>query len=198
MPMNFLKTKFIGGIIMKLLDKIGLALFSTLILIISIVGCLMIFGWVDAEWIFGVISSAINNQIASNILLVLNIIFILLAMKCIFFESGSKRDMDYKNGILLENSDGKLLITKDTLENLVNGIVKGFDSAVNATTKVELDRENNVLVFVNLTVKESAIIKELTTNLQTKIKSTIKRTSDLEVKEVNVQVKGIEKETTQE
>lgn len=183
---------------MKLLDKIGLALFSTLILIISIVGCLMIFGWVDAEWIFGVISSAINNQIASNILLVLNIIFILLAMKCIFFESSSKRDMDYKNGILLENSDGKLLITKDTLENLVNGIVKGFDSAVNATTKVELDKENNVLVFVNLTVKENAIIKELTTNLQTKIKNTIKRTSDLEVKEVNVQVKDIEKETTQE
>lgn len=183
---------------MKLLDKIGLALFSTLILIISIVGCLMIFGWVDAEWIFSVISSAINNQIASNILLVLNIIFILLAMKCIFFESSSKRDMDYKNGILLENSDGKLLITKDTLENLVNGIVKGFDSAVNATTKVELDKENNVLVFVNLTVKENAIIKELTTNLQTKIKNTIKKTSDLEVKEVNVQVKGIEKEATQE
>lgn len=183
---------------MKLLDKIGLALFSTLILIISIIGCLMIFGWVDSNWVFSIIETAMNHQVASNILLVLNIIFILLAIKCIFFESGSKQDMDYKNGILLENSDGKLLITKDTLENLVNGIVKGFDSAVNVTTRVELDKENNVLVFVNLTVKENAIIKELTSNLQTKIKSTIKKTSDLEVKEVNVKVKGIEKEVTQE
>lgn len=177
---------------MKIFDKIGLALFSTLILIISIISCLMIFGWVDIAWVFSIVDTAITETVPSNILLVLNVIFILLAIKCIFFESGSKKDMDYKNGVLLENSDGKLLITKDTLENLVNGVVKGFDSAENVTTKVELDKENNVKVFVNLSVRENAIIKELSTNLQTKIKTTIKKTSDLEVKEVNIKVKDIE------
>lgn len=177
---------------MKLLDKIGLALFSTLILIIAIISSLMIFGWVDEGWIFGAVEAAFNDPIASNVLIVLNIIFILLAIKCIFFDSSSKAEMDYKNGILLENSDGKLLITRDTLENLVNGVVKGFDSAENVTAKVELDKENNVKVFVNLSVKENAIIKELSTNLQTKIKSTIKKMSDLDVKEVNIKVKDIE------
>lgn len=185
---------------MKILDKIGLALFSTLILITAVVTCLMIFGWVDVDWVYGIVDAAIHNQVSSNILLVLSIIFILLAVKCIFFESSSKREMDYKNGILLENSDGKLLITKDTLENLVNGVVKGFDSAENITTRIELDKENNVKVFVNLSVKENAIIKELSTNLQTKIKTTIKKTSDLDVKEVNIKVKDIEpvKEIVQE
>ncbi len=177
---------------MKLLDRIGLALFSTLILIISIISSLMVFGWVDEGWAFGIIEYALNNQVTSNILLVLNIMFILLAIKCIFFESSSKNEMDYKNGILLENSDGKLLITRDTLENLVNGVVKGFESAENVTTKVDLDKENNVKVFVNLSVKENAIIKELSTNLQTKIKTTIKKMSDLDVKEVNIKVKDIE------
>lgn len=100
--------------------------------------------------------------------------------------------MDYKNGILLENSNGKLLITKDTLENLVNSVVKGFESAENVTTRIELDKENNVRVYINLSVKENAIIKELSTNLQNKIKTTIKKTSDLEVKEVNIKVKDIE------
>lgn len=47
---------------------------------------------------------------------------------------------------------------------------------------------------MNLNVKENAIIKELSTNLQTKIKETIKNTSDLEVKEVNIKVKNIEPE----
>ena len=177
---------------MKIFDKIGLALFSTLILIMAIIACLMIFGWIDIDWVFGIIDAAIHDQVSSNILLVLNVIFILLAIKCIFFESVSKKDMDYKNGVLLENSDGKLLITKDTLENIVNGVVRGFDSAENVTTKVELDKENNVKVFVNLSVKENAIIKELSTNLQNKIKTTIKKTSDLEVKEVNIKVKDIE------
>ena len=71
-------------------------------------------------------------------------------------------------------------------------MAKGFEGAENITTRVELDKENHVIVFVNLSVKENAIIKELSTNLQTKIKTTIKKTSDLEVKEVNIKVKDIE------
>lgn len=177
---------------MKILDRIGLAVFSSIILVMAIIMCLMIFGWLDVNLIFSVVEAAINNQVCANIMLTLSIIFILLAIKCIFFDSTSKQEIDYKNGILLENSDGKLLITKDTIENMVNSVVKGFESAENVTTRVELDKENNVSVFVNLSVKENAIIKELSTNLQTKIKSTIKKTSDLEVKEVNIKVKDIE------
>lgn len=185
---------------MKILDRIGLALFSSLMLIISIIVCLMIFGWLSVDLVHELVVMAINDSVSSNIMLGLSIAFILLAIKCIFFDSSSKQEMDYKNGILLENSDGKLLITKDTIENLVNSVVKGFDSAENVTTRVELDNENNVTVFVNLSVKENAEIKELSTNLQTKIKTTIKKTSDLEVKEVNIKVKDIEpvKPMTQE
>ncbi|MCI9177109.1 MAG: alkaline shock response membrane anchor protein AmaP [Clostridia bacterium] len=177
---------------MKILDRIGLALFSTIVLILSIILCLMIFGWLKVDFVHEIVTRMLENQICSNILLGLSCFFILLATKCIFFDSGSKQEADYKNGILLENEDGKLLITKDTLENLVSSIVKGFESAENVTTKVELDKENNVKVYVNLSVKENAIIKELSTNLQTKIKTTIKKTSDLDVKEVNIKVRDIE------
>lgn len=182
---------------MKILDRIGLSVFSALMLIISIISTLLIFGWMDVEWFANIVYQAVNHQTISNILLAMNLFFILLAVKCIFFESRDKQDIDYKNGILLENSDGKLLITKDTLENLVNSVVSGFESAENVATKVELDRENNVRVFVNMTVKENAVIKELSTNLQTKIKSTIKRTSDLEVKEVSIRVNNIEPKKAQ-
>ena len=159
---------------MKIIDKTGLTLFSTLMLIISIISLLLMFGVLETSWIFDIIDVILVNTVARNIWLGLNIFFIILAIKCIFFESSSKERTEYKNGILLENSDGKLLITKDTLENLVNGIVKGFDSAE------------------NVSVKENAVIKELSTNLQTKIKNSIKRTSDLEVKEVNIKIKDIE------
>ena len=104
---------------MKILDRIGLALFSSLMLIISIIVCLMIFGWLSVDLVHELVVMAINDSVSSNIMLGLSIAFILLAIKCIFFDSSSKQEMDYKNGILLENSDGKLLITKDTIENLV-------------------------------------------------------------------------------
>lgn len=179
---------------MKTIEKIALVLFSTLMLIISVVLCLAIFGWIDVNFIGDVINVAISNSITSNIILVLSIIFILLAIRCIFFDSSSKEKEEYKNGILLENANGKLLITKETIENLVNAVVKGFDSAEDVTTRIELDKENNLIVFVNLNVKENAVIKELSTNLQNKIKETIKKSSDLDVKEVNIKVKNIEPE----
>ena len=177
---------------MKTLERIALALFSSLILILSVILCLAIFGWLDTDLLGNLFNIAVTDSITSKILLGLAILFILLAIKCIFFDSSSKDQVDYKNGILLENSNGKLLITKETIENLVNAVVKGFDSAEEVSTKIELDKQNNLTVNVNLVVKENAVIKELTSNLQTKIKETIKKSSDLEVKEVNIKVKNIE------
>ena len=177
---------------MRKLEKLSLILFSTIMLIISVVLCLTIFGWLDYRFVEDALEIAIKNEVTSKILLTLSIIFILLSIKCIFFDSSAKDDEENKKGILLENSNGKLLITRETIENLVNGVVKGFDSAEDVTTKIELDKENNLNVFVNLTVKENAVIKELSTNLQNKIKDTIKKASDLEVKEVNIKVKKIE------
>lgn len=177
---------------MKIIERTTLILFSTLMLMISLICCLLIFGWLDTSFIGETFEQILQNPVSCNILLGLSVIFILLAIRCIFFDSSSKQKEEYKNGILLENADGKLLITKETIENLVNGVVKGFDSAEDVTTKIELDKDNTVRVYVNLSVRENAVIKELSTNLQTKIKDTIKKTSDLEVKEVNIKVKNIE------
>ena len=177
---------------MKTIERMTLTLFSSLILIISVILCIAIFGWIDLGVVGDVINVAITDSVTSKILLILFILFILLSIRCIFFDSSAKEKEEYKNGILLENSNGKLLITKETIENLVNAVVKGFDSAENVTTNIELDKENNLKIFVNLVVKENAVIKELSTNLQNKIKETIKQSSDLEVKEVNIKVKNIE------
>ena len=101
-------------------------------------------------------------------------------------------------GILLQNSDGQLVISKTTLEELVNNVVKGFDSAQNVSSKIVLDEEKNLIVYVTIDVKQNAVIKELSNNLQTKIKSAIKNTSDLEVKEVNISVKELQTEQKQD
>ena len=59
------------------------------------------------------------------------------------------------------------------------------------TTSVDLDKENNVIVYVNLVVSSEAVIKDLSVNLQQEIKEKIKQATDLEVKQVNIKVKNI-------
>ena len=66
---------------MKLLDKIGLALFSTLVLILAIITCLMIFGWLDMDLVYNFVDAGIHGQVSSNILLVVSMILILLKIK---------------------------------------------------------------------------------------------------------------------
>lgn len=182
---------------MKTLDKIGMIIFANLILILSVIICLLIFGWLDPESVYFVIKLALNDTITTNIFLAISVVLILLAIKCIFFTSTDKKINGIKDGILLKNDDGQLVISKTTLEELVNNVVKGFDSAQDVQSKIILDEEKNLKVYVTLNVKENAIIKELSTNLQNKIKSAIKKTLDLEVKEVNISVKELQSEENQ-
>ena len=46
---------------MKIIEKISLTIFSILILIISIVNCLLIFGWLDISVVNSVIKTILNE-----------------------------------------------------------------------------------------------------------------------------------------
>ena len=74
---------------------------------------------------------------------------------------------------------------------MVESVAKDFKNAENISTRVELDKDNNVIIFANLVVTSDAVIKELSANLQNKIKERVKTATDLEVKEVNISVKKV-------
>ena len=181
---------------MKFIEKTTLLIFSDLMLILSVLACILVFGWLDYDLVSNLCQKAITGEISSQIVLGCSIVFILLAIKCIFFFSGDD-DEGFKQGVLLENENGKLLISEETLQNLVNSVAIGFEGAEDVTTKVALDKENNLQVYVNLIVKPSAVIKELSTNIQNKVKSTVKQATDLDVKEVNIKIKNIAPKTAE-
>lgn len=183
---------------MKILEKITLIIYSYIMLILSIILCLLIFGWLDMDLVGNICYRVIVGETSSKILLGVSIAFILLSIKCIFFDSTSREQIKERQGVLLENESGKLLISKETIENLVNSVALNFQSAEDVTTRVELDKDNNVNVYVNLIISSDAIIKDLSANLQTKIKEKIKRATDLEVKEVNITVKKVAPKEQQE
>lgn len=176
---------------MKILEKITLIIYANIILILSIILCLLVFGWLDIGLVGDMVKNAIQGEVTGNVILGISVVFILLSIKCIFFDSTSKEQIKERQGVLLENESGKLMISKETIENLVNSVVQDFESAQEVVTRVELDKENNVKVYANLIVSSNAVIKELSANLQEKIKDKVKKATDLEVKEVNITVKKV-------
>lgn len=176
---------------MKVLEKITLIIYSNIMLVLSIILCLLVFGWLDIELVGNIVTKMIIGETTSKIVLGISVIFILLSIKCIFFDGSTKEQTKERQGVLLENESGKLMISKETIENLVNSVALNFQSAQEVTTRVALDKESSVTVFINLTVSQEAIIKDLSANLQAKIKEKIKEATDLEVKEVNITVKKV-------
>ena len=174
---------------MKKLDKIILALFSILMFLEAILVISVIAGWVKLSTINVFVSQALDDITISKVVLGIAIVCLLCSIKGIFFESSDNKNK--KNGVLMQNDNGKLLISKSTIENIVQNVVKGFDSVENTSVSTEFDNMNNLSINVNLVVGNNVVIKELTLNLQNKIKEAIKKTSDLDVKEVNVKIKDI-------
>lgn len=174
---------------MKIIEKITLILYSNIILILSVIACLLIFGWLDIDIVQSLVKNLIIAETSSKIILGVSIVFILLSIRCIFFDPTSKKELKEKQGVLLANDNGKLMISKETIENLVEVVTKEYKMAKEVSSRVELDRENNVNIFVNIVVNADAIIKDLSADLQSKIKNKVKETTDLEVKEVNITVK---------
>jgi len=178
---------------MKVIEQISLTMFSILILVLSLVLSLILFNWLEISNIYLVIQYLKSTQALTNTTLVVSIVLMLLSVKCIFFPSYSKSKEEKAEGILLENETGKLLISIETLENLVKGVVAGFPNVKSTNCKVKLDKSiNNVVIDMNLVVASETIIKELSANLQNKIKEVIKTTTEIEVKAINIKIKNIE------
>lgn len=174
---------------MKFLERFALTIFSIIILIVSIALLCVLFEVVEVNIITTPISYVLNNIIAFRTTLVIAVICILLAIKCLFFRS-KKQDLG-KDGIVLENSSGKLVISKESLENLVASVARDIPGAEAVSSRTILDKDRNLKVFVTTTVSKDIMLKEVSTELQTKIKEAMKNTADLEVKEVNIKIKNI-------
>lgn len=177
---------------MKKLDKAILALFSVIIFLESVLVICIITNLLDFDLVMRILESIMFGYKTSKFILATATICLLCSIKCIFFVSSEEEQK--KSGVLMQNDNGKLLISKSTIENIVASVVKNFDSVADVQVSIELDNLNNLIINVNLVVSKDVIIKDLTLNIQNKIKEAIKRTSDLEVKEVNVKIKNISTE----
>ena len=176
---------------MKFLDKLALVLFSLIILILSMVAGAVALGWLELQIVIDVLRYIIANDLPSQITIGVSAVLIIYSIKCIFFNSFTKEEQKGKDSILLENENGKLLVSKDTVENITNSVVKNFDSAENVMTKVSFDETNNISIYITLFVKPETVIKDLASKLQEDVKSAVKNSIDLEVKSVNIRIKNI-------
>ncbi len=183
-----LKRNNIGGGARRYFREEG---FACLFLVLSIFIILMLSGWLNPIAPTWFLTKIAESQVATNVTVGVCVVLILLAMKCIFFSSstGSDDEENLDNGILLENADGKLFITKETIKNIALNVICGFEGAIDPKVELEMDKQNQVKMNVIITAKELSAINQLSKNIQVKVKEVVKKTTDLELQAVNVAIR---------
>ena len=177
---------------MKFLERFTLIVYSFVILLLSVILSLLIFNWIDFDVVTEMVKALITGDISSKITLAVSVVFILLSIKCMFFDESSKEKVKETQGILLKNENGQLMISKESIDNMVKNTVMGFDNIKHCNTKIDVNSENQLRITLFLVVNESVVIKELASNLQRKVKEDVKRVADLDVQEVNVKVTSLQ------
>ena len=177
---------------MKFLERFTLIVYSFVILLLSVILSLLIFNWIDFDVVTEMVKALITGDLSSKITLGVSVVFILLSIKCMFFDERSKEKVRETQGVLLKNENGQLMISKESIENIVKNTVDGFENIQECNTRIDVNSENQLRITLFLTVNDNVVIKELASNLQNKIKEEVKKVSDLDVQEVNVKVMGLQ------
>ena len=178
---------------MKLVDKVIYFIFSVIILAIVVVMFTVILnigGVVNP--VFNFISNISNmsfTQEQMTYIVIIEILLFVMAIKGILFQSKLEEN---KDAIILENSSGKLIISRRTLENLVKDISNSVKGVENSSARVKVEKDTDLIISIDIVVKEGSI-KDITKKLQEDVKIAIKKASDLNVSEVNVNIKNIKK-----
>lgn len=177
---------------MRLVDKVIYFIFSAIvfaILGIVFMGILNIGIVLPIFKFVGDIPRFSFTQEQMTYIVIVGIMLCFMAIKGMFFQA---RLEENKDAIILENSSGKLVISRRTLENLVKDISNNTKGVENTTARVTVGKDMKLVISIDIVVKEGSI-KDITRKLQEEVKTAIKKASDLNVSQVNVNIKNIKK-----
>ena len=109
---------------MKILEKFVLILYSFLMLIVSAIVCLILFKVISIDQIKECIEYVQKDTALVITIIAIAIVCILLSIRCLFFRKKKQIKKSNTTEILLENESGRLLISKNAIENAAKNIVK--------------------------------------------------------------------------
>ena len=174
---------------MSTFERVISVIFSVVVLILSTILMLTIGGVLAPYFGANTMAWIVESNFLSKILFVLALVFFVLSLREIIF--GKKPEPEGKEGIILENESGKLVISKECLEGLVAGVGRELTGTESISSRTYLDLEKNVTVDINIVVNKDISIKEISNELQKRVRAALKQTVDLDVKYVNIKIKNI-------
>ncbi|MEG0873274.1 MAG: alkaline shock response membrane anchor protein AmaP [Clostridia bacterium] len=171
---------------MKGFEKFILIVFSIIMIILSVFLIL-----VSTEMIFaGPILKIAQNWLIANktVGVVVGAIFALLGLVGMFSSSENAEEM--RGGLAIKSDTGTVYITRDTFESIIIGVLRSYAELRNVKVDTTLN-DAGVVANVYAMILPDTVVPSLTAKVQEDIKTSVLKQTTVEIKEVNVKIRGV-------
>lgn len=163
-------------------------LFSFIVIIISVIFILYIGKVISIGYITDIIGAMdISRDTRIVTIVVAGILGVLGILNII--ASDSQEDVS-KGGLILPLEIGKVCISNQTFENIIIGVTRKYAQFRNVKVNVGAN-ENGLIVSIYVYITPETIVADVTAKLQQDVKISVLKQTTVEVKEIDIKVKGV-------
>lgn len=171
---------------MKGFEKFILVVFS-IIIIVLVVGAIL----VSSEMLKSTqIVDNLESILTNNKILIILIGAVLVMFGLVGIFSGYESDENVKSGLAIKHENGTVYITRETFESIVLNVARDFASLKNVKVSVEID-ETGVSSKIYAYILPDTIVPVISEKLQQSVKEAIQKQTTVDIKEVDVKIKGV-------
>ncbi len=171
---------------MKTFRDIILSLFAIVVFALALCMILISAGVLDFNMISNTIQDLFLNQKVIMNVLAASVMVIIAVAICIKPEATE----EMKSGIALQLDTGTVYMSRETFESLILSIAKTYNSLRNVKVSVTISQEGVVANLYSYILPDT-VVQTLTDKLQKNIKESILKQTTVDIKEVNVKIKGV-------
>ena len=162
--------------------------FIFIVIIIAIVFILYIANIISIEYIIDMLETINNTRDARIVVVVVAGLLGVIGILTIISSDGSE-DVS-KGGLILPLEIGKVCISNQTFENIVMGVTRKYAQFKNVRVNVGVN-ETGLVVNIYVYIIPETIVSDITAKLQQDVKISVLKQTTVEVKEIDIKVKGV-------
>ena len=173
---------------MKGINKFLAIIFAIIIVFCCIAVILFVGNIIKSENITNVLDMLVATKQTKLTTIVVSSVIGLLAI--VFGVTTDTSEGNYGGSLTLPLTTGNICITGQTFESIVLNVAKKYNSLKNIKAKVDI-KEDGLYIDLSVYVLAGTVVSDVMCKVQEDIKSTILKQTTVEVKTVEVKVKGI-------
>jgi len=173
---------------MKGINKVLAVFFALITVFLSVIVILYVGDVIGINDINKVLDTFVSTRESKLITMVVSGIIAIIGIVFVVVTDTS----DYKKGtsLTLPLTTGNISISAQTFESMVLNVTKKYNNLRNVKAKVDI-REDGLYIDLYVYVLEGTVVADIMCKLQQDIKTTILKQTTVEVKVVEVKIKGI-------